>query len=111
MPSAKLSPVAAPLPDAEYLRRYLIRKFLTAQVDGPGSPLAAAFPVAAAEVAMSVIGPVLEGRDAEIARLSAQSAPERACCCDHEGWYDSRCACCNRKAAAEAGKNGSEGAE
>ena len=130
MPSAKLSPVAAPLPDAEYLRRYLIRKFLTAQVDGPGSPLAAGFPVAAAEVAMSVIGPVLEGRDAEIDKLRRElrdendrileliaqnrhlaGQPERACCCDHEGWYDSRCACCNRKAAAEAGKNGSEGAE
>ena len=100
--------MSTPLPDAEDLLRALVRKFLTAQVDGPGSPLAAGFPVAAAEVAMSVIGPVLEERDAEIARLSAQSAPERACCCDHEGWYDSRCACCNRKAAAEAVENGSE---
>ena len=101
--------MTTPLPDAEDLLRALVRKFLTAQVDGPGSPLAAGFPVAAAEVAMSVFGPVLEGRDAEIARLSAQSAPVRACCCDHEGWYDSRCACCNRKVATEVRSGSGEG--
>ena len=67
------------------------------------------FPKEAAEVAMVIIVPVLEERDAEIARLSAQSAPVRACCCDHEGWYDSRCACCNRKVATEVRSGSGEG--
>ena len=67
------------------------------------------FPKEAAEVAMVIIVPVLEERDAEIVRLSAQSAPVRACCCDHEGWYDSRCACCNRKVATEVRSGSGEG--
>jgi hypothetical protein len=53
-----------------------------------------------ADLAAPIVREVLEERDAEIARLRGHS------CCDHEGWYDSRCACCNRKAAAEV-KNGS----
>ena len=57
--------------------------------------------------AMSVFGPVLEARDAEITRL--RGAPVRACCCDHEGWYDSRCACCNRKVATEVRSGSGEG--
>ena len=57
-----------------------------------------------ADLAEPIVREVLEERDAEITRL--RGAPERACCCDHDSWYDSRCACCNRKAALEA-RNGS----
>jgi hypothetical protein len=78
------------LPDADALRRFLVRKFLTATIR-QSSVLVAQDAEAAADTAMAVVGPVLE-------RL-------HRCCCDHEAWYDSRCPCCNRKAAAI--KNGS----
>jgi hypothetical protein len=79
--------MTTPLPDADAVRRALDRRSLIYGLT--------------VDNVMAVVGPVLEERDAEIARLRGHS------CCDHEGWYDSRCACCNRKAAAEAVKNGS----
>lgn len=51
------------------LRRFLVRKFLTAT--SGGSALVAQDPGAAADCAMSVVGPVLEGMAGEIARLRA----------------------------------------
>ena len=61
--------MTTPLPDVAAVRRALDRKYLTAAVNGVGSPPVTNFPVAATEVAMSVVGPVLEERDAEIGRL------------------------------------------
>ena len=105
--------VRAALPDAAAVRRALERRDLVYGLT--------------VDQVMSVVGPVLEGRDAEIAKLRRElrdendrileliaqnrhltGQPERACCCDHEGWYDSRCAFCNKKAEAEAVKNGSQ---
>jgi hypothetical protein len=55
----------------EALRVALERRFRITSVDGHGSRLVSDFP-AAAELAMSVVGPVLEARDAEIERLKAE---------------------------------------
>ena len=88
--------MTTPPPDTATLRKFLVRKFLTATIGQRSSVLVAQDAEAAADVAMAVVRPYLEG-------LSA-------CCCDHEGWYDSRCACCNRKAALEVRGTG-EGTE
>jgi len=57
--------VTTPPLDAEALRRFLVRKFLTATIGGRGSILVAQDPDAAADVAMSVVGPFLERLRAE----------------------------------------------
>ena len=54
---------ATPPLDAEALRKFLVRKFLTATVDGRGSILVAQD--AEADTAMAVVGPFLERLRAE----------------------------------------------
>ena len=56
---------ATPPLDAEALRKFLVRKFLTATVDGRGSILVAQDAEAAADTAMAVVGPFLERLRAE----------------------------------------------
>lgn len=56
-------------PVASDVRRALQRKFLAATIGGHSSRLVAQDADAAADAAMAVVGPVLEARDAEIARL------------------------------------------
>ena len=54
------------LPDADALRQFLIRKFLTATIGGRGALLVAQDAEAAADAAMAVVRPVLEGLAAEL---------------------------------------------
>ena len=61
---------------AEDLRRFLVRKFLTATVGGRGSVLVAQDPEAAADAAMCVVGPVVEGLAAEVELLRATIGSE-----------------------------------
>ena len=58
-------------PSAEDLRRFLIRKFLTATIGQRGSVLVAQDAEAAADTAMMVVRPVLEGLAAEVELLRA----------------------------------------
>ena len=62
--------MTTPLP-AEDLRRFLVRKFLTATVGGRGAILVAQDAEAAADAAMAVVRPVLEGLAAEVELLRA----------------------------------------
>ena len=64
------------LPDADALLVALKRKYRVALVDGPGSPLVSEFEVAAAEVAMSVVRPYLEGLAAELELARAMRGGE-----------------------------------
>lgn len=57
------------LPAPEQVRLALERRFRGATAGGPGSALVTDYPEIAAAVAMAVVGPVLEARDAEIVRL------------------------------------------
>ena len=58
------------------LRRLLIRKFLITTIGGRGSILVAQDPEAAADTAMAVVGPVLEGLSAELELLRATISSE-----------------------------------
>jgi hypothetical protein len=58
-------------PPIDALTVALKRKYRCALVDGPGSPLVSEFEDAAAEVAMSVVRPYLEGLAAEVELLRA----------------------------------------
>lgn len=68
--------MTTPLPDAAALRQFLIRKLMTAPVDGPGSDLVTQFPHAAADCVMAVVRPVLEGLSAEVELLRSASSSE-----------------------------------
>ena len=60
----------------EDLRKFLVRKFLTATIKNRGSVLVAQDPEAAADTAMAVVGPVLEGLSAELELLRATIGSE-----------------------------------
>jgi hypothetical protein len=64
--------VTTPLP-AEDLRRFLVRKFLTATIKNRPSILVAQDAEAAADTAMAVVRPVLEELAAEVELLRATS--------------------------------------
>ena len=63
--------MTTPPPDADMLRQFLVRKFLTATIGGRGSVLVAQEAEAAADTAMMVVRPVLEGLAAEVELLRA----------------------------------------
>lgn len=103
--------MTVPLPDAAAVRRALQRRFRT----HPGVTIV---PDSAADLAMAIVGPVLEDLLAEIERLRNLADGETtrtrksssgegtepvafACGCRHEGWYDPKCACCNGRGAAD----------
>ena len=68
--------MTSPLPDADMLRRLLIRKFLITTIGGRGSILVAQDPEAAASTPMAVVGRVLEGLSAEGEFLRATISSE-----------------------------------
>ena len=61
---------------ADDLRKFLVRKFRTATINIRGSILVAQDPEAAADTAMAVVGPVLEGLSAELELLRATISSE-----------------------------------
>jgi hypothetical protein len=65
-------PLASATPDSLHLA--LERRFLSATVNGTGSPVVTVYPFAAAETAMSVVTPVFEARDAEAREQQARTA-------------------------------------
>ena len=68
--------MTTPLPGPDALLVALKRKYRSATVDGPGSPLVSEFETAAAEVAMSVVRPYLEGLAAELELARAMRGGE-----------------------------------
>ncbi len=68
--------MTSPLPDPDGLRKFLVRKFLTATVGGRSSVLVAQDAEAAADAAMSVVRPYLEGLAGELELLRAASGSE-----------------------------------
>ena len=68
--------MTSPLPDADMLRRLLIRKFLITTIGGRGSILVAQDPEAAADTAMAVVRPVLAELNAELELLRATISSE-----------------------------------
>jgi len=56
------------------LRRFLVRKFLTATIKGRPSVLVAQDPEAAADTAMAVVGPFLARLRAEVRNDSEEEA-------------------------------------
>ena len=61
---------------ADDLRKFLVRKFLTATIKSRGSVLVAQDPEAAADAAMAVVRPVLAELNAELELLRATIGSE-----------------------------------
>ena len=61
---------------ADDLRKFLVRKFLTATIKSRGSVLVAQDPEAAADTAMAVVRPVLAELNAELELLRATIGSE-----------------------------------